>query len=110
MASKGSQFRSVVPALVEQRNVDRHIVEMKRASVRRHGLRPVDAQLHDISVYGCRVHSTLEVHAGDRLWLRFPGGLPVAATVVWYDNGFTGCRCDKPIERGIVRGLALQVY
>ncbi len=83
---------------------------MKRATVRRHGAKAIAARLHDISVYGCRVHSDVDARTGDRLWLRFPGGVPVAATVVWSDQGFTGCRFDAPLDRGVVRELALPAY
>lgn len=110
MASKVTQFRSVAPALVEQRNNDRHVVELKRASVRRHGAKAVEGQLYDISVYGCRVRSDVDARTGERLWLRFPGGLPIAATVVWHDRGFTGCRFDSPIDRALVRNLGLPTY
>lgn len=110
MASRATQFRRVEPALVEHREIDRVPVELRRATVRRHGAKPVDARLYDISVYGCRVHSDVDAASGDRLWLRFPGGLPIAATVVWCEMGFIGCRFDEPIERALVRELALPTY
>jgi hypothetical protein len=110
MASRVTQFRRVAPASVEQRGSVRHPVSVSRASVRRHGTEPADALLQDISIFGCRIQAELDAAPGERLWLRFPGGLPVGATVVWADNGFTGCRFDTPIDRAAVRALALPAY
>lgn len=110
MASRPTQYRAVAPARIEQRCIERHLVEVTRATVRRHGKKPIAARLHDISIYGCRVLSDLDTKADDRLWLRFPGGVPVAATVIWSEHGFTGCRFDEPIDRVLVRKLALPDY
>ncbi|MEG3086529.1 PilZ domain-containing protein [Sphingomonas sp. PB4P5] len=105
MASRATQFRKVLPALVENRAAPRHRVTISTASVRRHGDPPSDAELCDLSVYGCRVRSP-DMHAVDeRLWVRFPGGNPIAATVVWTREGFTACRFDAPIERAQVRAM-----
>lgn len=110
MATRMSRYRGVAPAHVDQRVADRHPVELKRATVRRHGAKSADARLCDISAYGCRVQSDLDVGIGERLWLRFPDSLPVAATVIWRETGLTGCRFDAPIETAMVRKLALPSY
>lgn len=88
----------------------RHPVSVSRGSVRRHGVQPTNALLHDISIFGCRIQADIDADPGERLWLRFPGGLPVGATVVWTEQGFSGCRFDVPIDRAAVRALALPAY
>lgn len=107
MASRMTQYRSVAPALVEHRSAPRHHVVVTHATVRRQGDAPTDAYLRDLSIYGCRIESSLRPEVSDRLWLRFQGSMPIAATVVWSDNDFTGCRFDEAIPRSLVRALTL---
>jgi hypothetical protein len=107
MASRASKYQPVEPASLEARGATRHTVVVNRAAVRRHGKRSVDASLHDISIFGCRIQSDLDTEIGERLWLRFLGGLPVAATVVWQEQGFAGCRFDAPIAGAMLRTLTL---
>ena len=109
MAARATQYRTAAPALVEQRCEPRHLVHLTRASVRRNGNRAIDAQLHDISIYGCRVACREPQPVGDRLWVRLAGGLPVAAMVVWCSDGFVACRFDVPIARAAVRALTIGV-
>jgi len=58
MASRATQYRAVAPALVEHRAEPRHRVCLSRATVRRNGKGAIDAQLYDISIYGCRSRAT----------------------------------------------------
>jgi len=109
MATKFSQYRSVTPALVEHRTTPRHRVVVRRATLSKRGGRPLEAQLHDLSVYGCRFAAHTKHEEGERLWLSFPNSLPVAATVVWNDGQYLGCRFDAPIERSLVRALTLVI-
>ncbi|MBR0552884.1 PilZ domain-containing protein [Stakelama marina] len=108
MASKMTRYQPAAPALVDQRAEPRHPVFITRASVRRHSEPPIEAALHDLSAYGCRIACSEEPDAGDRIWLRFQGGMPIAATVIWSNQGFAGCRFDEPIERSLVRALTLR--
>ncbi|UVO49427.1 PilZ domain-containing protein [Sphingomonas sp. SUN019] len=82
---------------------------MSRATTRRHGEVANEATLHDLSIYGCRMTLDSQQSAGERLWIRFDGGLPVAATVVWCNGGLAGCRFDEPIERSVLRKLTIGV-
>lgn len=107
MASNASAYRKVEPARIEQRSTVRHPVVVRRATVRGHGHRPVDAQLVDLSVYGCRLSADAAYQTGDRLWLRFTGGQPVAATAIWVESGELGCRFDVPLDRSLFRTLTL---
>lgn len=109
MASKMTRYQPAAPALVEQREAQRRPVFITRASVRRHKQAPAEAALHDLSAYGCRIAVSEEQQTGERIWLRFQGGMPVAATVVWSKDGLSGCRFDEPIERSLVRALTLMV-
>ncbi len=104
-----SQYRKVEPARIEQRAIERHRVLLQRATVRRHGKQPVEAELVDLSVYGCRIDAEQDFAAGDRLWLRFSGSQPVAATIIWSESGGLGCRFDEPLDRILFRALTLVI-
>lgn len=109
MATKFSQYRAVTAALVEQRAATRHRIVVTRATVTKRGNKPVEAMLHDLSVYGCRLACTVPHGEGDKVWLALRGDEPVPATVVWNDGAHIGCRFDDPIERSLVRQLTLVI-
>lgn len=109
MATRSSQFNRVEPALIERRTTRRLSVHVSRATTRRHGDAAHEATLHDLSIYGCRMTLDVQENAGERLWIRFDGGLPVAATVIWCDDGMAGCRFDAPIDRSVLRKLTIGV-
>ncbi|MBB5711535.1 PilZ domain-containing protein [Sphingomonas xinjiangensis] len=109
MATRFSQYRAVTPALVEQRGEPRHRVLVTPATVRAHGDEADEATLRDLSVYGCRLSCPAEYPQGERLWLRFNGSMPIAASVVWNDGEQVGCRFDAPIERSLMRALTLVI-
>jgi hypothetical protein len=109
MASRATQYRAVAPASFEQRAEPRHRVHLSRATVRRNGKGAIDAQLHDISIYGCRVACAEAQPVGERIWVRLAGGLPIAAMIVWCSEGFVACRFDVPIARAVVRALTIGV-
>jgi hypothetical protein len=106
MATRLSQYRSMADELAEQRSVQRHRVFVTRTTVRRLGATAIEATLCDLSIYGCRI-ACEEQPAGERVYLRLAGGVPVAATVIWSDDGLVGCRFDVPIARATVRALTL---
>lgn len=107
MAARSSQYRRAAPALVDQRSAPRHWVVVTRASVRRHGEPASDAVLHNLSIYGCRLATTTEHMVEERLWLRFGGGMPIAATVMWVEDDVIGCRFDEAIDNNLLRTLTL---
>lgn len=109
MASRATQYRAVAAASFEQRAEPRHRVHLSRATVRRNGKGAVDAQLHDISIYGCRVACAETQPVGERIWVRLAGGLPIAAVVIWCRDSFVACRFDIPIDRAVVRSLTIGV-
>ena len=109
MASRASRYLSPEPARLEQREAPRVAVAIDGATVRRHADRAVPATLRDLSAYGCRVASADGHAAGDRVWIRLAGGLPIAATVVWSADGLTGCRFDAALARATLRALTLGI-
>ncbi len=109
MSAQATRYRRPEAAAFEQRTEPRLRLSIKRASVRRHGNAAVEALLHDLSIYGCRLATPAATSAGERLWLRFDGQMPIAATVVWGAEGMVGCRFDEPIERSVMRALTLRI-
>lgn len=109
MAYRATQFQSVDAALFEQRSSQRHPVTITSASVRKLGKKPVEATLRDISLYGCRIESTLKHQRGDKVWVGFGDNLPIAAVVAWATSGMIGCRFDAPIDRSLLRSLVLSM-
>ncbi len=107
MGFAASAYRKVAPARLDQRNVSRHSVIIRRATVRGHGRHPVEAELADLSIYGCRLAVDARYKIGDRLWLRFGGESPVAATTIWVNGGELGCRFDEPLDRALFRTMTL---
>lgn len=104
-----SRYVAVKPASLELRRVERLPVVITEATVREHARLPVAATLCDLSAYGCRIECEEARQPGDRVWLRLAGGLPIAATVVWSENGRTGCRFDQGLPRETVRAMTLGI-
>ena len=73
MTARATQYRAVAPASFEQRAEERHRVCLTRATVRRTGNVAINAQLYDISIYGCRVSCEEPHHPGERVWVRLAG-------------------------------------
>ena len=107
MSLAASAYRKVAPARLDQRTIARHPVLIKRATVRGHGRHPAEAELIDLSIYGCRLAVDANYTIGDRLWLRFAGESPVAASTIWSEGGELGCRFDEPLDRALFRALTL---
>jgi hypothetical protein len=103
-----SAYRKVAPARIEQRETMRHPVVIKRTTVRGHGRQPTDAELVDLSIYGCRLSVDATYKADERLWLRIANASPIAATAIWFEGSQLGCRFDEPIDGSLVRTLTLQ--
>ncbi|GAA4773977.1 hypothetical protein GCM10023219_21690 [Stakelama sediminis] len=110
MASVAVAYDTTDHQPAQLRAEPRYQVLVSRASIRGHGDTAIQAELADISIYGCRITCTRKVEAGERLWLRLAGGMPVAATVIWRDEDRMGCRFDEPIERQLMRALVLGLH
>jgi hypothetical protein len=109
MAFAASAYRKVEPARIEQRAATRHPVIVRRATVRGHGRQPVEAELVDLSIYGCRIGVEGSYRANDPLWLQFDGGSRVAATTIWVNGNALGCRFNEPLDRALFRALTLSL-
>lgn len=107
MGYMNSQYRTVKPALIEQRKVYRHPVHIQRTAIRPHGKMAKAGELVDVSVYGCRVACDIKLAEGTRIWLRFEGSSPTAATAVWCKDGYIGCRFDQTLDSILFRSLTL---
>ncbi len=107
MGYMNSQYRTVEPALIENRRSYRHPVEIQRAAIRQQGKMAKAGELIDLSVYGCRVASKTRFAEGTRIWLRFEDGNPIPATAIWCQNGHVGCRFDEKLDSRLFRRLTL---
>lgn len=90
---------------VDQRRAQRTAVAVSMATVRELGQDARAAELIDLSSYGCRLAVAGDQAAGCRVWLRFDGGWPIGATVVWAKDATVGCRFDEPIPASLMRNL-----
>jgi hypothetical protein len=108
MATRYSQYRTVTPALVEQRAAQRHRIQVT-STIQEQGGPAAEAMLFDLSVYGCRLVCRTRHAEGSRLLLGLRGDAPVAATVIWNDGEQLGCRFDTPIARSLMRSLTLVI-
>jgi hypothetical protein len=109
MSLATSQYRSVAPARIEQRAAERHSVKLHRATVRGHGRTAIEAELVDLSAYGCRITADQKFNEGERIWLRFSDAKPLAATTIWSDGHKFGCRFDEQLDRALFRELTLVI-
>ncbi len=107
MGYMNSQYRAVKAALVDQRQAYRHPVQIQRTAIRQQGKGAKSGELVDLSIYGCRVAADASFPEGTRVWLRFDGSSPVAATAIWCKDGHIGCRFDETLNHGLFRSLTL---
>jgi PilZ domain len=102
-----SQFRKVAPASVERRMATRHAVSVRCMTITRLAQKPHDAQLGDLSKYGCRVFTAEKYSIGENVLLGFLDAAPMAAVIVWHDDEKLGCRFDHEMELQLFRQLTL---
>ncbi len=107
MASRAHAYRPVEAAAADRRSEQRYRVTVTRATVRKPAEQPVTGLLRDLSVYGCRLEAERSFDAGERVWLRLGGNMPIVASVVWSEDGVIGCRFDEKIARDMMRSLTL---
>lgn len=100
-----ARYLPAAPPRVDQRRSERQPVSVSLATVREIGQDARDARLLDLSAYGCRMAMSGDQDEDARVWLRFDGGWPIAATVIWARNDMVGCRFDDPIPGALMREL-----
>ncbi|GGO92307.1 PilZ domain-containing protein [Stakelama pacifica] len=94
----------------ERRAHVRHRAFLARQSQARIGAPdepPCEAQLLDLSIYGCRLGIQTSAQHGEKVRILLSGANPVEATLIWNESGRIGCRFDEPIERSLFRSLNL---
>jgi len=109
MGYLNSQYRSVAPAQIEKRGVLRHPVALRRASIGRRAAKSHDAEIIDVSIYGCRIKTGARFKPDDRIGIAFEGHASISATAVWCKDGKIGCRFDNPLDRSLFRTLTLVI-
>jgi hypothetical protein len=107
MSHMNSQFRKVAPASLERRMTTRHAVSVRQMTIGRLAKKPQDAQLGDLSKYGCRIITSAKFSIGENVLLGFLDAEPVAAVIVWHDDEKLGCRFDREMDPQLFRQLAL---
>jgi PilZ domain len=107
MGLMNSQFRKVAPASIERRMTTREAVSVRQMTVGRRSKKPQDAQLSDLSKYGCRIIVSANFSVGENVLLGFLDAAPVAAVIVWHDDQKFGCRFDHEMDLQLFRQLAL---
>ncbi len=107
MSLMNSQYRKVAPASVERRMTTRHAVSVRQMTITRLARKPKDAQLGDLSKYGCRILTTGKYSIGEHVLLGFLDGDPMPAVIVWHDEQMLGCRFDYEMDLQLFRQLAL---
>lgn len=107
MSLMNSQFRKVAPASVERRMTTRHAVSVRQMTITRLAQKPIDAQLGDLSKYGCRILTAEKFSIGEHVLLGFLDAAPMAAVIVWHDEQKLGCRFDHAMDLQLFRQLAL---
>lgn len=107
MALKSTRYRKVEPAALNRRSVARHSVKIRRASFRRSSNSDINADLVDISVYGCRLEADAVFKEGEEIRLNVESADPVTAVVVWHKVKQAGCRFKEALDPEILRRLTL---
>jgi hypothetical protein len=108
MATRLSQYRTAQPATLERRAEPRHRIYLSRVTVKNRGV-PREAELYDLSIYGCRVSCATRYREDERVRLSLFGGASVEARVIWCNDGYIGCRFVVPIPSERVRALTLGI-
>lgn len=110
MATKLSRHLPIVSAQSEQRKAPRHRVLIGRTKVTRAKANSLEAELYDVSIYGCRIACALPQKPGERLWVRLISTeQPVAATIAWNDGDYVGCRFEDAIDSKTLRLITLGI-
>ncbi len=109
MSYATSKYRTPDPARVDQRQDKRHIVMLRKASVRRKPTEVYEAKISEISVYGCRLFTKAPFDVGDAITLNLPVKDDICAVVVWREDGLMGCRFDEALDREILRQMTLHI-
>ncbi len=107
MALSNTRFRRVEAAAIDRRSAPRWLVQISSQALCRSGDISTTAELHDISVFGCRLAVDREFSEGEELHISLGDYEPVVATAIWQRGYEMGCRFLHPIDAQILRSLVL---
>jgi hypothetical protein len=102
-----SQYRSVAPASINRRMTVQKMVYLTPATGSNCKPGKCAAALDDVSKYGCRLAADTGFKTGECLSLQFENAPPVAAYVVWNQNGKLGCRFGETLDPALFRQITL---
>lgn len=109
MSYATSQYRTPDPARVDQRQEKRHIVLLRKSSVRKNSTKSYEAQIAELSIYGCRLFTSARYCIGDAVTVSLSEDVIIAAKAVWCERGRIGCRFNEPLDRDVLRQLTLHI-
>jgi PilZ domain len=109
MSYATSQYRTPDPARVDQRQEKRHIVLLRKSSVRKNSTKLHEAQIAELSIYGCRLFTTAHFSIGDDITVSLHDDIIISAKAVWLEKGRVGCRFNEPLDRDVLRRMTLHI-
>jgi hypothetical protein len=109
MSYSTSKYRTPDPARIDARSDKRHLVMLRKATLRRKSAKSYEAQISELSIYGCRVFTDAKFAVGEQVTLTLAGDAAVAAKAVWQEDGRMGCRFDEPLDREVLRLMTLHI-
>lgn len=108
MALKSTRYQRPEPASLERRGAPRMTVHLTSAALLRSGDVSIEAELHDISVFGCRISVDAIFQEGEEVQVSIDNFEPVVGNVVWQDGRLAGCKFLFPIHPQILRALTIK--
>ena len=109
MSYATSQYRTPDPARVDQRQVSRHIVLLRKSTVRKKSAQAFEARIAELSIYGCRLFTDAVFAIGDAVTVSLDDCNTISAKAVWQEDGRIGCRFDEPLDREVLRLMTLHI-
>lgn len=109
MSYAKSQYRTPDPARIDQRQDKRHLVMLRKSELHKEASKPYEAQIAELSIYGCRLFTDAEFAAGDAVMVSLTDQNIVSAKAIWQEDGRVGCRFDEPLDREVLRKMTLNI-
>lgn len=107
MALSNTRYRRVEAATIDRRSAPRWHVQVSSQALCRSGDISITAELHDISVFGCRLRVDNAFSEGEEVHISLGDYEPVIATAVWQQGHELGCRFLHPIDTQILRSVTI---
>lgn len=104
-----SKYRTPDPARIDARTDKRHIVLLRKTTISQKSAKAYEAQISELSLYGCRIFTDAIFAAGDAVTVTLSETTNITAKAVWQENGCMGCRFDEPLDREVLRQMTLHI-